>query len=57
VSPQDIPVVVKETILGGKVVAGLLRGGNNVVRAELQEDSKENVSQACLKKGRSLWEW
>ncbi len=32
VSPHEIPNVVEETLLGGRVLAGLLRAGGSVVR-------------------------
>jgi len=57
VSPNDIPAVVNQTILNGKIVAGLLRGGNNVVRDELRNDSTEATDKTCTKKGKTLLEW
>jgi (2Fe-2S) ferredoxin len=57
VSPNDIPVVVNQTILKGKIVAGLLRGGNNVVRGDLRQGSTEITDKTCAKKGKTLLEW
>jgi (2Fe-2S) ferredoxin len=57
VSPNDIPAVVNQTILNGKIVAGLLRGGNNVVRDELRGDLTEVPDKICNKKGKTLLEW
>lgn len=37
VSPHEIPSVVRETLLKGKILAGLLRSGGNVYRPELGE--------------------
>jgi hypothetical protein len=57
VSPNDIPAVVNQTILKGKIVAGLLRGGNNVVRDELRSSTTEMTDKTCAKKGKTLLEW
>ncbi len=45
VSPHEVERLVEETILGGKVLAGLLRAGGNVVK-------EGNV---CEKKGILAW--
>jgi (2Fe-2S) ferredoxin len=45
VSPHEIEKVVDETILGGKVLAGLLRAGGNVVKE----------GKACENKGILAW--
>jgi len=57
VSPNDIPAVVNQTILNGKIVAGLLRGGNNIVRDELRKDSTQVSDKTCNKKGKTLLDW
>lgn len=59
VSPADIPQVVKETILKGKILAGLLRGANNVMRQDLlQGDAAlDKKDKWCGKKGTNLLSW
>ncbi|WVQ97626.1 hypothetical protein IAU59_004740 [Kwoniella sp. CBS 9459] len=39
VTPQEIPRVVEDTILGGKIVPGLLRNAVGVARPQSKEDS------------------
>ena len=62
VSPQEIPAVVKETILGGKILPGLRRSAGNAVRPDLlgEEQETENVKAVkgvCQRKGKSLLTW
>ncbi|GHJ88293.1 hypothetical protein NliqN6_4695 [Naganishia liquefaciens] len=62
VSPQEIPAVVKETILGGKILPGLLRSAGNAVRPDLLNEEQETktskaVKGVCQRKGKSLLKW
>lgn len=58
VSPQEIPAVVKETILGGKILSGLLRSAGNAVRPELvQAEEGKDVKVVCQRKGKNLLSW
>lgn len=62
VSPQEIPAVVKETILGGKILPGLLRSAGNAVRPDLlgkeqETESVKAVKGLCQRKGKSLLTW
>lgn len=62
VSPQEIPTVVKETILGGKILTGLLRSAGNALRPDLldqqqETDSAKAIKGVCQRKGKSLLTW
>ncbi|KAJ9107699.1 hypothetical protein QFC21_001159 [Naganishia friedmannii] len=62
VSPREIPAVVKETLLGGKILSGLLRSAGNAVRPELvaehgEEDAGKKIKTVCQRKGKTLLSW
>ncbi|KAJ9115905.1 hypothetical protein QFC22_005048 [Naganishia vaughanmartiniae] len=62
VSPQEIPAVVKETLLGGKILSGLLRSAGNAVRPDLvaeqgEQDAGKKVKTVCQRKGKTLLTW
>ncbi|KAJ9108583.1 hypothetical protein QFC19_002299 [Naganishia cerealis] len=62
VSPQEIPAVVKETLLGGKILSGLLRSAGNAIRSELiatqgKEDPTKKIQSVCHRKGKTLLTW
>jgi (2Fe-2S) ferredoxin len=48
VSPHEIEKVVEETILGGQVLAGLLRAGGNVLRERSSVDGKPCENRSIL---------
>ncbi|KAJ9121387.1 hypothetical protein QFC24_004725 [Naganishia onofrii] len=57
-----IPAVVKETLLGGKILSGLLRSAGNAVRPDLiaehgEGDAAKKIKTVCQRKGKTLLTW